>query len=75
MSIQKEQKIDMYLEKLSIYSNYVSCLTRVILELIENGYSNLKPTDIAYLANLLNTYSNMLHSKITRMKTTWEFEK
>ncbi len=75
MSIQKEQKIDMYLEKLSIYSNYVSCLTRVILELIENGYSNLKPTDIAYLANLLNTYSNMLHTKIMRMKTSWEFDK
>ena len=75
MSIQKEQKIDKYLEKLSIYSNYVSCLTRVILELIENGYSNLKPTDIAYLANLLNTYSNMLHTKIMRMKTSWEFDK
>ena len=75
MSIQKEQKMDMYFEKLSLYSNYVSCLTRVILELIENGYSNLKPTDIAYFANLLNMYSNMLHSKIMRMKTTWEFDK
>jgi len=75
MRIQKEQKMDMYFEKLSLYSNYVSCLSRVILEFIENGDSNLKPTDITYLANLLDTYSNMLHSKIMRMKTSWEFDK
>ena len=74
MNIQKEQKIDMYLDRISIYSNYVSCLTRVIKEFVENGDSNLKPTDIAYLAYLLEIYTNILHSKIMKMKTSWEFD-
>jgi len=74
MSIQKEQKMDMYFERLSIYSNYVSCLTRVILELIEGESNNLKPTDMAYLANLLVKYTNILCLKIMHMKHDWEFD-
>jgi len=74
MNIQKYQKMDMYLKNISIYSNYVNCLTRVIKDFIENENINIKHIDAVYIAEILENYTNELHTKIMSMKSSWEFD-
>ena len=60
MSMQKQQRMNMHFEKITLYSAYVSCLTRVIHDFIDNGNNGLKPTDIPNLMNLLLRYTGGL---------------
>jgi hypothetical protein len=73
MNIQKQQKIDMYLQKISWYVIYVDCLSRLIRELIENGDDNLKPTDLPNLSLLLEKLSYRLRIIISHITSEWEF--
>jgi len=75
MSMQKQQRMNMHFEKITLYSVYVSCLTRVIHDFIDNGNGNtgLKPTDIPNLMNLLLRYTDVLLSRILKLKGDWEF--
>ena len=73
MNIRKLQAIDMHLDSLVWYSCYVDCLTRVLTEFIENGDSNLKPTDMPNLMELLAKFTHRMHKKLMQMKTDWEF--
>lgn len=73
MNLKKIQAIDMHLESVLWYSNYVDCLTRIINEFIENGETNLNPNDIPNLVELLSKFSRRLHLKLMKMKADWEF--
>ncbi|MBR1942123.1 hypothetical protein IJ843_00130 [bacterium] len=73
MSMQKQQRMNMHFEKITLYSAYVSCLTRVIHDFIDNGNNGLKPTDIPNLMNLLLRYTDVLHSRNLKLKGDWEF--
>ena len=73
MSIQKEQKFDMYFERVVWYSCYADCLGRVINEFIQNGESNLEQQDIPNLMEFLAKLTHRLHKNIMRMKSDWEF--
>ena len=74
MDTQKEQKMDMYFDKIAMYSNYIACLSRVIQEFIDNGCGNLQSRDIANLTGILNSYSSLLYLKICEIKHAWEFD-
>ena len=37
MNIKKQQKMDMYIQKISWYTTYIDCFTRIINSFIENG--------------------------------------
>jgi hypothetical protein len=73
MNIQKEQKMQMYIKKISWYSTYVDCITRIINEFIECGDSNIMPNDIPNLMELDTKLANRLNKTIVNMKTDWEF--
>jgi hypothetical protein len=73
MNIRKEQTMDMYIEKIVLYSTYVDCLARVIRELIENGDDNFKPTDLPNLTVLLSKLACRLRYSVSGMNRDWEF--
>ena len=73
MNIQKEQKMQMYIEKISWYSTYIDCFTRIINEFMENGDDNIKPYDIPNLMELNTALTYRLRYIIANMKSDWEF--
>ena len=73
MNIKKEQKMDMYIEKISLYSTYIDCFMRIINEFIENGDDNIKPYDIPTLMELNAVLTYRLRNIVSKMKTDWEF--
>ena len=73
MNIKKMQAMEMHIKKITFYSVYVDCLSRIIQEFIENGDDNLKPTDLPNLAVLLSKLSYRLRLKIMKMVNDWEF--
>ena len=73
MSIKKIQTMDMYLQKVALYSTYVDCLSMVIREFIENGDDNINPSDLPNLSVLLSKMSYRLRLNILNMKDSWEF--
>ena len=74
MTITKEQKIDMNLEKIALYSDYVESISRILQEIMNNGNENFKTSDILNLISLLTMYANVLHFRIIAMKRCWEFD-
>lgn len=73
MNIKKQQKIDMYIERISWYTTYVDCFTRVINNFIENGEDNIEPCDIPNLMELNKKLTQRLHKMVMNMKTDWKF--
>ncbi|MBR1680179.1 hypothetical protein IJ707_00125 [bacterium] len=73
MNTQKEQATRMSIKKIFWYSVYVSCLARVINELILEGGDNLKSTDIPNLIDLQFKFTSRLHAKISKLNSDWEF--
>ena len=73
MNTQKIQAIDMNLDKIISYSVYVDCFARILREFLENGYDNLKKTDVINMAVLLEKYSHRLHICITNVHSVWKF--
>ena len=73
MNNRKIQTIDMHIQKIIFYSTYVDCLSRLIQELIENGDSNLKPTDLPNLTVLLSKFALRLKVCCSKMECDWEF--
>ena len=74
MNLRTQQEIDMYMQKVTWYSVYVDCLSRLIHELIENGNENLKPADLPNLSVLLEKLSYRLRILILKMASKWEFD-
>ena len=68
-----QNKITMYLDKISLYSNYADCLSRILNDYIQNGDDNIKPTDISNLAELLTKLSSRLNYNVNCLKQEWEF--
>lgn len=75
MNIKKEQTIDMYIQKITRYSTYVDCFSRLINEFTENGNINLAPSDMPNLTELNSIIANRLKKVILKMKSDWEFMK
>ena len=73
MNIKKEQKFDMYIEKISWYSTYIDCFTRVINNFLENGDEKVEPCDIPKLMELNTKLTHRLHKIVMKIKTDWEF--
>ena len=73
MNTQKEQKMQIYIEKINKYSMYVDCFTRIINEFMENGDDNIKPYDIPNLMELNTKLTFRLHNIVSKMKSDWEF--
>ena len=73
MNNRKFQTMDMHIQKIIFYSTYVDCLSRLIQELIENGDSNLKPTDLPNLTVLLSKFSLRLKVCCSKMESDWDF--
>ena len=73
MNIRKSQAIEMYLQKIVLYSTYVDCLSRVIREFIENGDDNICPSDLPNLSVLLSKLSYRLRLCIMKMNKDREF--
>ncbi len=68
-----EDKISMKLDRISWYSRYVDCFSRILNDYIENGVSNISPCDIPNLSELLAGFSKRLNRKIIELKSDWEF--
>ena len=73
MNIRKIQTLDMHIQKILFYSIYVDCLSRLINELIENGDTNLKPTDLPNLSVLLSKFALRLEMCCSKLQNDWEF--
>jgi len=73
MNTKKEQRMEMYIEKITRYSSYIDCFMRIINEFTENGDDNIKPCDVPKLIELNAVLTSRLYSMIIRMKTDWEF--
>ena len=73
MSIRKSQAMEMHLQKVVLYSIYVDCFSRIIREFIENGESNMLPSDLPNLAVLLSKLAYRLRLNIMKMSSDWEF--
>lgn len=73
MNAGKFDLIEMYIERIKLYSTYVSCLTRVTNDLIESGYGNIHKSDIPNLMEMLTTLTKHLHNNILKMGDAWEF--
>lgn len=73
MNTQKIQAMDMNLDKVINYSVYVDCFARILREFLENGYDNIKKSDVLNMALLLEKYSHRLHICITKTCSIWEF--
>ena len=73
MNNKKYQTIDMHIQKITFYSTYVDCLSRLVQELIENRDSNLKPNDLTNLTALLSKFSLRLKNCCSNMERDWEF--
>ena len=73
MNIKKQQKMDMYIERISWYTTYVDCFTRIITDFIENGEDNIEPCDIPNLMVFNKKLIHRLHKMVMNMKTDWEF--
>ena len=75
MNVRKTQAMDMNLDKIVHYSCYVDCFSRILREFLENGYDNLKTSDIINIASLLEKYSHRLYLCTMSTQTHWEFSK
>lgn len=73
MNLQKEQKMNMYIEKIIRYSAYLDCFMRITNEFIANGEENIKPTDVSTLSEYNTKLASRLHNIILQMKSDWEF--
>ena len=73
MNVAKEQKMDMYVDRIVWYITYVDCLTRIIREFIENGDDNIHSTDLPNLTVLLEKFTYRLRQIIFNMASEWEF--
>ena len=73
MNIKKQQKMDMYVERLSWYSTYVDCFTRVVNNFIENDDGNIEPRDVANIMELNTKFTHRLYKMVMKMKSDWEF--
>ena len=73
MKAEKIQTMDTHFDRIIRYSSYVDCFSRILREFLENGYDNLKESDIAKIAVLLEKYSHRLHLCISKANTYWEF--
>ena len=73
MNIVKEQKIGSYIERLTWYSTYTDCFTRIINEFLENGDGNINSCDIPNLMEFNTKLTHRLHKIILDMKSDWEF--
>ena len=73
MNIKKEQAIEIYLQKIVLYSIYVDCFSRIVREFIENGDANMLPSDLPNLTALLSKLAFRLRSIIMKMNSDWEF--
>ena len=65
--------MDMYIEKISWYTTYIDCFTRIINNFIENGEENIEPCDIPKLMEFNTKLTKRLHKIVMKMKTDWEF--
>ena len=73
MNIKKQQKMDMYIEKISWYTTYIDCFTRIITNFIENGEENIEPCDVPNILELNTKLTHRLHKIVMSMKADWEF--
>lgn len=73
MNIKKEQKMNMYMQKIAWYSTYIDCFTRIINEFLENGDDNINPSDIPNLMEFNTKLTNRLYKTVLKMKADWEF--
>ena len=74
MKVQTEQKIDMLIYRISWYSVYVDCFSRILNEFIQNGDSNLNPNDVPNLSEYLTKMTTRLYQNILQLKNIREFE-
>ncbi len=74
MNIKKQQKMDMYIQKISWYTTYIDCFTRIINSFIENGEENIEPCDIPNLMEFNTKLTNRLYKIVLKMKADWEFD-
>ncbi len=73
MNIKTEQKMDMYIAKITWYITYIDCFTRIINEFIENGEGNLNQNDIPNLMEFNTKLTNRLYKIVMHLKSDWEF--
>ena len=65
--------MDMYIEKISWYTTYLDCFTRIINNFIENGEENIESYDVPNLMELNTKFTHRLHKIVMNMKADWEF--
>ena len=73
MNIKKIQTMEMHIQRITFYSTYVDCLSRLVNELIENGDDNLRPSDLPNLSVLLTKFAYRLKSCCSKMNQDLEF--
>ena len=73
MNIKKQQKMDMYIQKMSWYITYIDCFTRIINNFIESGEENIEPCDVPNLMELNTILTHRLYKIVMNMKVDWEF--
>ena len=75
MKPNKYNIICSHIQRLSWYSVYVDCFMRILNEFLTNGDSNLKPTDVQNLSELLAALARQQKIITSKLLTDWEFYK
>ena len=72
MKHDKYDIINMRIEKIHLYCTYVDCFARILNEFIIDD-SNIKPTDIPNLSELLAKLACQLKINSSKLMSDWEF--
>ena len=68
-----KKKINYYLNKISWYSTYIDCFSRIISEIGVNNSGNYIPSDFSNMVLILEKYSKMLRKYVSQMESYMEF--
>ena len=70
-----KKRLNYYFNKISWYSIYVDCFSRIISEIGVNDSGNYISSDFPNMVLILEKYSKMLRKYVSQMETYMEFGK
>lgn len=73
--IMSKKKFNYYLNKISWYSIYVDCFSRIISEMQTCGDYDYAPTDFPNMILLLEKYSKLLRKNVAEIEAIIELQK
>lgn len=65
--------LGMRLDRICVYMSEMSCLMRILYDLINNGGCNVLETDLATFSNIVNKHVKRLQRDISAFEKDFEF--